>query len=743
VASRTTTAATDALVVAKLTVPVQRTGSVVRTALLTRLLAAEHQPVVSVSAPGGYGKTTLLAQWASRDARPFAWVAVDADDNDSVLLGRCVEDALRRAGVVGAPRNRRPVDTLGAAEILTRLRRLVATASRPFVLVLDDVHELSSDGSERLLGALARSLPDGSQLVLSGRGEAWFLVAAARAEGRVVEIGVNDLALSADEGRSLLAAVQPDAPPDEADRYVTRAEGWAAGLYLMALARQGGEPELSAADRSVEDYLWSQHLAALPGETLTFLRLTSVLERMCGDLCDAALERTGSARLLDTLEQANLFVIPLDRERRWYRYHDLFRGVLRRELERDDPESAAAVRRRAAEWCREYGDPGRAMRYAVEVGDADAMARIFVEKAFPMFRSGRLPTLAEWMAPFEDGDLLGRYPGVAVLGSIAHAFLGHPFQSERWLQVGVIATEGHADGESGRQLEGAVHAASAFLCRQGPARMREDASAALDLLPPFSPLRPPVMLLYATSLVLEGDPAAVTALEEAVDAADSAHATFALLGALALLALLVLDDGDLDEARRLRDRFHDSLDDEAYVGYNALALPVAVSAYVAVAEGQRDEAERLLTLAQRIRPSLSYALPQFAVLPLVVMARAYLQLGDAVAARAVLVDATDVLRHRPDVGIYGPEVERLRQRAASAPTADSGWELSLTAAELRLLPLLTTHLSFREIGERLFVSRNTVKTQAISIYRKLGASSRAEAVDRAAELGLIDGGALR
>jgi LuxR family maltose regulon positive regulatory protein len=125
------------------------------------------------------------------------------------------------------------------------------------------------------------------------------------------------------------------------------------------------------------------------------------------------------------------------------------------------------------------------------------------------------------------------------------------------------------------------------------------------------------------------------------------------------------------------------------------------------------------------------------------MARAYLELGDAVAARAVLVDAADVLRHRPDVGIYGPEVERLRQRAGSTPTADSGWELSLTAAELRLLPLLTTHLSFREIGERLFVSRNTVKTQAISIYRKLGASSRAEAVDRATELGLIDGGALR
>jgi LuxR family maltose regulon positive regulatory protein len=339
--------------------------------------------------------------------------------------------------------------------------------------------------------------------------------------------------------------------------------------------------------------------------------------------------------------------------------------------------------------------------------------------------------------------MLGRYPAVAVLGSIAHAFLGHPFQSERWLQAAAIATGRHAQGDSGRQLEGAVHAASAFLCRQGPARMQEDASAALDLLPPFSPLRPPVLLLYATSLVLEGDSAAATALEEAVDAADSADATFALLGALALLALLALDDGDLDEARRLRDRFHDSLDDEAYVGYNALALPVAVSAYVAVAEGERDEAERLLTLAQRIRPSLSYALPQFAVLPLVVMARAYLELGDAVAARAVLVDAADVLRHRPDVGIYGPEVERLRQRAGSTPTADSGWELSLTAAELRLLPLLTTHLSFREIGERLFVSRNTVKTQAISIYRKLGASSRAEAVDRATELGLIDGGALR
>jgi LuxR family maltose regulon positive regulatory protein len=155
-------------------------------------------------------------------------------------------------------------------------------------------------------------------------------------------------------------------------------------------------------------------------------------------------------------------------------------------------------------------------------------------------------------------------------------------------------------------------------------------------------------------------------------------------------------------------------------------------------DGDIATAERALAQGQQLRPDLSYALPSYSVQTLAVMARAYLVLGDVNGARAVLLDAAEVLRHRPDLGVLVDEVARVRESINTRSHPVSGWESSLTAAELRLLPLLTTHLTFREIGDRLFVSRNTVKTQAISIYRKLGASSRGEAVQRAVELGLVD-----
>ena len=460
---------------------------------------------------------------------------------------------------------------------------------------------------------------------------------------------------------------------------------------------------------------------------------------MSGELCDVALDREGSSRMLDEIGRANLFLVPLDHERRWYRYHELFRSVLRRELDRTAPSTAAEVLRRASDWCAVRDLPESAMDYAVSAGDTDRMARLFVTYGFRLYRGGRLKTIADWLEHLEDGAVLERHPDVAVLGTLAHANLGSPFQAERWLDSAARAAAGAlppADGSS--SFHAWVLTGSAFLCREGPGRMLEDADQALEELGASSPLRPLAMWFRATALFLQGDDAAEAALEEALDATSSTGATFAAIGASSQLAVLALERGDISKARLLVERFRDDPGDETFADYTVLALPLAVEARVRLATGDRDEAVRLLTAVQRLRPSLTHALPYVAVNALAETALAYIDLGEPAAARAVLFDAQGMLKHRPDLGILSDRLTELKQRASSTVRSEGGWEISLTAAELRVLPLLTTHLTFREIGQRLFVSRNTVKTQAMSIYRKLDARSRAEAVARAAQLGLVD-----
>lgn len=721
----------------KLEAPSFRAGLVRRDGLLERLLGPDFPPLVCAVAPGGYGKTTLLAQWSEEDGRPFAWLTLDREDNDVVLLARYIEAALRMAGVLranGRQTARRNVTTISA------LQRLVASVSVPFVLVLDDVQALGSTAAQDLVGALSRSLPKGAQLVLSGRREPVEVVAAARVAQRVLEIRAEDLALSSSEGRALLSAADLKGSDEVADEYVRHAEGWAAGVYLIALARRGGELEAdrSGSDRFVEDYLWTQHLTSLPPEQLAFLLQTSVLDQMSGELCDYVLEREGSSGVLKEIEQSNLFLVPLDHERRWYRYHDLFRAVLRRELERTSPDAVAELQRKASDWCSAQGRPERAMNYAYSAGDTDRMARLIVAHGFALFRAGRLTTVASWLELFQDGELLGQYPEVAALGTIAYASLGMPFQADRWLVVATHAAEDAPPPPDGSlSLNAWVLTASAFLCREGPDRMRDDAERALDELGHLGPLRAIAMWLRGTALLLQGDDRAGVALAEALDATTSIGATFAATTCCAQLVALALERGDIETARSLVARFQVERGDETFNDYAVLALPIAVEARTRLAMGESEEAERILIDAQRLRPSLTYAAPFSSVQALAEMAEAYLDLGEPTAAGAVLFDATEMLKHRPELGILGARVERLRQRASAQPPA-SGWEVSLTAAELRLLPLLTTHLSFPEIGRRLFVSRNTVKTQAVSIYRKLDVNSRAGAVARAAELGLVD-----
>lgn len=727
----------------KTMIPPLRPGVVRRDALVRRLLESRDRRIVSVSAPAGYGKSTLLAQWAAEDPRPFAWLGLDERDDDAVLMLRYLLALLEREGLVDeeAVRSRgRRVRTWSG--LLADVVAAVSMSDSPFVLVLDDVHVLSGEALDALV-ALARAVPEGVQLVLSGRSEITGVIARSRAQGHVLELGAADLALTEREAAELIEASGLDVADDAFADVYRRTEGWAAGLYLAVLATRatGAVPVVDASiDRFVDDYLRIEHLAQVPKRHLSFLAHSSVLERMSAELCDAVLERRDSRRMLEDVERSNLFLVPLDHERLWFRYHDLFRAALRRELDRIDPGAAQGLRLRAADWCEANGLPEDAMAYAVASDDTDRMARLLGALAFPLYRAGRMATLARWFDRFDDGALLGRYPLIGVLGALTHALRGHTFQAGRWIDAAAWAAETSGplpDGSPG--IGPWVATVDAMLCRHGPEQMRADTEVAAAGLGPLSPFRPVAMLLSAYSRLLQGETVGVDdELERAAEAADATGGTFIWTTAVALRALLALGRGDVGSARELVDGTHARVHERPYDDYVPLALLFVADAQTAIREGDTARAAEQLAAAQRLRPYLTAAIPFLGVQTLVEMAKAYVALGEGNDARAVLFDAGEILRERPDLGTLGEEVEVVRRRIADPEHGDHGPSPGLTAAELRLLPLLTTHLTFREIGERLFVSRNTVKTEAISIYRKLGAASRGEAVKRASELGLVE-----
>jgi LuxR family transcriptional regulator, maltose regulon positive regulatory protein len=329
------------VIASKLRPPAVRAGTI-RRPLIERLALDDSRPVVSVVAPAGYGKTTLLSQWTENSSQAFAWVSVDEDDNDPKVLLSYVARALDAVQPVGSQvfeALAAPVSSVPGS-VVPRLGAAFWSMTVPVVLVLDDVHLLRNRECRDALSVLADHVPPGSRLVLAGRGEPPLRIARLRAEGRVLEIGPGDLALSRPEAAALLRSAGVALGEDDVAALHQRTEGWPAGLYLAALYLREGGPLGTATvsfggdDRLVSEYMRSEFLERISQRDRVFLTRTAVLERMSGPLCDAVLELPGSAAILAGLARSNLLLVPLDRRDHWYRYHHLFRDMLLAELER-------------------------------------------------------------------------------------------------------------------------------------------------------------------------------------------------------------------------------------------------------------------------------------------------------------------------------------------------------------------------------------------------------------------------
>jgi LuxR family maltose regulon positive regulatory protein len=699
--------------------------AVSRRALMLRL-AGSPAAVVLLVAPAGFGKTTTLAQWAAAGGRPVAWVTVDERDDDPDRLAAGIAAAL-------------PGSATGPAG----LNELVAAPPEPFLLVVDDAHRLRSPEALAVLDGVVHQLAEGSQLAIAARQELELPYGRLAAEHRLLRLTARDLAMSAAEGAALVAAAGVDLPARDVETLVRRTDGWPAALSLLVQTLK--EPGYSAADvadlggrdQLVGKYAWDEVLGALDPMELEFLLAISVLDRFGPPLCDAVLATRGSARTLDRLAQGDVPLVRLDPQGEWLRLNRLLQEVLLVELRRRDPGAEERIQARASRWWERRGDVEAAVRHARSAGTVDRAAEL-VSRLLPEYvLAGNTTSISTLLDGFAERELR-EAPALAIAKAWESLAAGSLEATRHWSELAVHAAGAEAGAPSGPAAEAALALLRAARAADGVAAMGADAALAHAVVPAGSPWRSLTAYLQGVSALLTGDAAAGrTWLREAGQLASTAAPALEAI-VLAHLASLECDDGDLDEARVLAWKADAIVHQHGLEEHPGLALVDAVAAALLAKEGNESAArDRAHTATVKLAAMASMA-PWMEAQAKLLVGFAQLQLGNAAAARALEREAGQAVRTgAADATALCDRLEALQGTLDAFPAIAIPGAGHLTPAELRVLRHLPTHLSFRQIGERLYLSRHTVKTEAISTYRKLGVNSRSEAVRRAHELGLL------
>jgi LuxR family maltose regulon positive regulatory protein len=738
----------------KLRPPPVRAGLIPRARLDKLLEAGTRGRLCLIDAPAGSGKTTLLAQWCLTDqaSRSVAWVSLDESDDDPVRLWVYVIEAFRVVVPGFGAAQLELLQGSGSPDVLTQvvlpqLLNELATTDTDLALMLDDYHLISSPTCHHTLGFFIDHLPANVHVVLSTRADPPLQLARLRASGELTELRIADLEFTDTEAASLLQdAMGLDLTQQAVQRLWDRTEGWAAGLVLAGLSLRGRpDPEpfitsFEAGHRHVVDYLGSEVLTSQPAPLRDFMVRTSILQRLSAPLCDAVLETERSGELLAELEHSNHFLIALDDNRRWYRYHHLFAQLLSLELAEQEPGLVAELHRRAAAWYQGAGDVEAAIHHAVAGGDFGQAGVLITHHWLSYARRGRVATVQRWLDLLPD-DFITASPPIALLAAWMGGLGKVPMQEiERWLAI--------AEASGYREpLPSGLHSVSfmAALVRavntfDNVGRSLEAARRAFEAA---GPKGSDSYWMGATALgrilYLSGHAAeARTVLEEVADNAPAPdRQPFVVVNAFALLSLLTGEDGEGGRALALARHAMDVAEAQG-VPYD----PMTGVAYLALARataarGGLAEAERLLDQALQVLGTDSYTV-QYAQ-AMTELAGVRNARGDGDGARAAAEEARRLIATFADPGMLGSLLEQT-ERALGRPSRrrPSAAE-PLTDRELVVLRLLPTQLSQVEIADELYVSVNTVRTHIQGIYRKLGAASRREAVDIAREHGLLGG----
>lgn len=722
--------------------PAFRDGFVRRDALVKRLIGSREPALVLIVAPAGYGKSTLLADWAESDERPFVRIVIDQQNPETIA------ESLAQPFVDLGWMEPEVTSDLGSAlergesVAIRSLLRPLRSQDRSFVVVLDDAHSLRAPVLRAVVMGLTEHLRHGSQVAVASRIEPPLPIGRLRAHRALLEVRTEDLAMGPTEAASLLQSAGLELELDDFGALLRRTEGWPAALYLAALSLRD-EPDVAAGVRSfrgdnyeISDYFRDEFLSQLSPETATFLLRSSVLDELSGPLCDATLSRHGSALMLTRMARSNLMVVPIDRKHERYRVHRLFREMLRAELRRIEPQSEPQLHRRASSWLRRHRDVDSAIHHAVAAGDVARTGDLLLANIMRYIGHGRNDLLEGWLSGFNPDQIAGCAP-LALTAAYSCIAAGNLGQARHWGLQATDAFQRRRAVKGAHSLDAGIVILKAMMPRVEAAEIARAAKRASELEPEHSPWRPLCCFLRGTAELLIGhDQSAKVQLEEGAQIGGATAPSVTSL-CLAQLILVAIDQEDWDTAIELADRAAVVLEDPWLSNYPLSALVFAVLAAVRAYQGLADEAKRDLRQATNLLAALGTFIPWYGAETRIMMARAALGLADTVRARTLLAEASRLARATADVVIFQryfddawAKIDTLAESALLGPS-------SLTIAELRILRFLPSHRSFREIAERLDVSVNTVKTQAHAIYRKLDAASRSEAVARASSVGLL------
>jgi LuxR family transcriptional regulator, maltose regulon positive regulatory protein len=718
--------------------PVVRPGVVPRPRLVPLRKAAERSRLVLVSAPAGYGKSTLVAQWSDLDPRASCWVHLGQGDNDPVVLLLRVAAALERTGRVdGELLAELSRQTPRIDEVALPLLAADLAERGPFVLVLDDVDMITAEKSRAILAFLVDQVRPDSQLVLVTRGDPGIALGRLRACGDLVEIGTELLALDANETREVAASGGLEMSEEAAEALRERTEGWAAAVILATLSLRGHEDAgaraaaLSGDQTEIADYLVEEVLERQPEHLKRFLLGTSILERMTPALCDAVLGTADAAVSLEAVARSNAFVAPIDDHREWYRYHQLFRDLLRAELARRHPELLPVYRRRAARWCEQHGTPDRAFLYAHESGDLALAGRIALAHRDEFARRGQSDSVRLWLDRCTDEEIASD-PQLSLAAAWVFFYSGDAARSRRFIAAAERGPLDAASADGASSLRSSLASLRTLLAPDGIPQMLRDGELAYasekeaDTRWLASACRAMGMAHVLLGRPQEAIPMLGEALALLRDHPELAHVRVVCLGYLAFAAAEMGNRRDLQrwavEATWLVGEAHLEESAGSAVAYTAGALAHQQ-------RGDHTAATRELDSVRRLRRHLRAA--AWADIDLALRcADISLDVGDPVGALEFAEVAGDGLQGYPDAGTLTARLRCLEGRIKE------GQDYGLTSAELRVLSFLPTHLSLQEIADRLYLARPTVKTHVASIYDKLGVPGRSEAVEMIEQLGL-------
>jgi LuxR family maltose regulon positive regulatory protein len=756
--------------------PTPRPEQLVRTRLLELLGEAVERKVSLISAPAGYGKSTLLAQWLqAQDASlAFAWISLDEQDNDPVRMWRHIVEALHRVApeeegfgadvLVGMSAvgnelveivfpmliNELAELPLNAVEqklvqlALPMLINELAELPHRVVVVLDDYQLITEGECHESVAFFVEHLPANVHLVLSSRIDPPLALGRWRARGEMMEIRTEQLAFSEEEAAYVLNEVMSlDIGSGDISVLFEHTEGWPAGIYLAALCLQGRDDKqafiasFGGANRYIVDLMGEEVLAGLPEEEREFLQVTSVLRRMTGSLCDAVVDREGSGQLLRKLTRSNLFVIPLGEEGEWYRYHHLFSEFLLDKLKSSRPDLVTILHERASAWSEGRGFFEGAVRHAIAATDYERAGMLVAHHWFGYVAAGQSATVERWLESLPEELTTHDAPLLLVRAWIC-ALSGRREETENLLDlVQSIPHEGPLPDRTA-SVEAGVATIRAIFGFGGVQHMVEATRRAVALEGArTSPWTATIRFGLGSGSFLSGETSlARKQFEEALELIGAGRPLSRMV-TLAYLSIVAADEGHLQEAESLAREAHALVERFGLQEVPQSSwVPIALG-YMLAKRGRLAEAQSELESSLSVRRRLPGLSPWPTLIGLAALAQVYVARGDRDGARAMLAEARAMLERYPDAGILSELLERLERKLRTPKSPKGQLDDELTERELEVLRLFDGELSTQQIAHRLYIAPSTVRTYIKSIHRKLGVSSRKEAVKQAHSRGLL------